>query len=140
MKYLGIDYGTKRVGLAVSDEGGKLAFPYSVIAHNAGLATVIGTIIEKEKIGAVVIGESTTEAGIDNPVQKQIALFAQTLEKKCKVSVFFEKEFFTSAEAHGRKGKEQLHARQTAFVAPLHLDARAAALILQRYLDKHSKS
>jgi putative Holliday junction resolvase len=139
MKYLGIDYGTKRIGLSVSDENGRLAFPYSVIPHNAGLVTVIGSIILKEKIGEVVIGKSTSEDGSDNPVQEKIDAFARELERKSKIPVYFEKEFFTSAEAHGRRGKESLHARQTGITTPLHLDARAAALILQRYLDKENK-
>ena len=139
MKYLGIDYGTKRVGLALSDESATLAFPYSVISNSAGLVTMIENIITKEKIGTIVIGESVAADGADNPVQKKIEDFATTLEKKSKTPVYFEKEFFTSAEAHGRKGKEVNDARQTKFAAPAHIDARAAALILQRYLDKEKK-
>ena len=37
MKYLGIDYGTKRIGLALSDEGGRLATPYTVLENQAGI-------------------------------------------------------------------------------------------------------
>lgn len=139
MKYLGIDYGTKRVGLSLSDESATLAFPYSVISNSAGLVTLIENLILKEKIGTVVVGESTGEDGADNPVQKKIKEFAETLEKKSKTPVYFEKEFFTSAEAHGRKGKETNDARQTKFAKPAGIDARAAALILQRYLDKQKK-
>jgi RNase H-fold protein (predicted Holliday junction resolvase) len=71
--------------------------------------------------------------------QKQIKGFAEALERRFEVPVRFEKEFMTSFEAHGRQGKEVNNARQTKFAAPDNLDARAAALILQRYLDKQNK-
>jgi RNase H-fold protein (predicted Holliday junction resolvase) len=86
------------------------------------------------------MGESLNSDGNENPVQVQAKNFAIALERRFEVPVYFEKEFFTSVEAHGRQGKESLHARQTKFEKPDELDARAAALILQRYLDKQKKS
>jgi putative holliday junction resolvase len=136
MKYLGIDYGSKRIGIAVSDDSGTLAFPYAVLEKNVGLSVAIEGIVRSEKIDEIVIGESVGNDGVDNPVQKQIAGFAEAIERKLEVPVHFEKEFFTSAEAHGRQGKESLNARKTAYEKPTDLDSRAAALILQRYLDK----
>ena len=55
MKILGIDYGTKRTGLALSDETGKVAFPYAVISNS--LDEII-KVIELEGVSEVVIGES----------------------------------------------------------------------------------
>ena len=136
MKYLGIDYGTKRVGLALSDDSGTLAFPHEVLPNTIGLTAAIEDIIRSEKIDEIVMGESLDQNGEDNKVQKQIKGFAEALERRFEVPVRFEKEFFTSYEAHGRQGKESNNARLTKFAAPTELDARAAALILQRYLDK----
>ncbi len=140
VKYLGIDYGTKRIGLALSDESGTLAFPHSVLPNAMGVTAAIEDLIRSEKIEGIVMGESIAADGSENPVQAQAKNFAVALERRFEVPVYFEKEFFTSAHAHGGKGKESLHARQTKFNAPENLDASAAALILQRYLDKQKKS
>lgn len=140
MKYLGIDYGTKRIGLALSDESGTLAFPHSVLPNAMGVTAAIEDLIRSEKIEGIVMGESVDQEGDDNPVQLQAKNFATALERRFEVPIYFEKEFFTSVEAHGRKGKEALHARQQKFEKPVDLDASAAALILQRYLDKQKNS
>ena len=50
MKFLGIDYGTKRIGLAVSDENGTLAFPKEIVLNDADTLKRLGEIIEQEKI------------------------------------------------------------------------------------------
>jgi putative Holliday junction resolvase len=139
MKYLGIDYGTKRVGFALSDDSGTLAFPHEVLQNTIGLTAAIEDMIRSEKIDEIVMGESVNLDGTENPVQKKIKGFAEALERRFEVPVRFEKEFMTSYEAHGRQGKESNDARQTKFAAPVDLDARAAALILQRYLDKQKK-
>ncbi len=139
MKYLGIDYGSKRVGFALSDDSGRIAFPHEVLPNTIGLTSAIEYIIRKEKIDEIVMGESLDNTGESNPIQEKIKSFALALERKFEVPVRFEKEFFTSAEAHGRQGKESLNARPVKYDTPDHLDARAAALILQRYLDKVNK-
>ena len=135
MKYLGIDFGTKRVGVAVSDEGGILARPLSVFKNDSTLFDEIDKVIAKEGIGSIVVGNS---AG--NPVQRNIDEFIGQVTLTSMLPVDMITEAFTSAEAHGRKGKESMAARATKAPAkPADLDARAAAVILQRYLDTHSK-
>jgi hypothetical protein len=59
MRYLGIDYGAKRIGLAVSDEAGTIAFPRETIANMSGAIAAIRAIIQKEHIGFVVVGDTT---------------------------------------------------------------------------------
>jgi putative transcription antitermination factor YqgF len=82
MKYLGIDYGTKRVGLALSDDGGTLAFPHAVLENTIGLTAAIEDIIRSEKIDEIIMGESVGLDGTENPVQKQIKGFAEALDLK----------------------------------------------------------
>jgi len=123
MKYLGIDFGGKRVGVAVSDENGKMAFPHSVVKNDEKLLAEIEKIIEKEKIGGVVIGESRNFKGEPNKIMAEIEKFKRTLEEKIKLPVYFEPEFMTSAQAERGLGKNEMH------------DASAAAIILQSYLD-----
>jgi putative Holliday junction resolvase len=135
MKYLGIDFGTKRVGTAVSDTDGTLARPLSVLKNDSSLFDALDTVIAKEGIECIVIGNS---AG--NPVQRDIDEFVGQITLTSMLPVEMMTEAFTSAEAHGRKGKEVTSARATkAPTKPADLDARAAAVILQRYLDTNSK-
>ena len=58
MRYLGVDYGSKKVGLALSDEQGTMGFPYAVVANTPRLVDELCARIAKENVGAVVIGES----------------------------------------------------------------------------------
>lgn len=139
MKYLGIDYGTKRVGIATSDDDGVLAFPKETFIHDESLIREIQNTIEKERVGELVVGAGENLDGGDNVVTEKIKFFVASLEAATNLPVHFEKEFFTSAEAHGREGKERNNARKESFNKPKDLDASAAALILQRYLDKVNK-
>jgi putative Holliday junction resolvase len=59
MKYLGIDYGSKRIGLAVSDPNGKIAFPREVIENRSKeTVSLIAKFCEREKVQAIVLGKS----------------------------------------------------------------------------------
>ncbi len=126
-KFMGIDYGTKRIGVAISDESGTLAFPKEVMKNNGELFRKIADRIKTEGVFEVVVGESLDFACLPNPLMKEIDFFVDKLTKKFGLPVHLEKEFLTSIEARRyEEGKES--------------DARAAALILQRYLDKINKS
>ena|SRR3989338_4534559 len=124
MKYLGIDFGNKRVGVAISDLNGGMAFPHSVISNSSKLLREIEKIIEKEKIERIVIGESYDFVGEPNKIMRKIEEFKKLLEEKTKLTVFFESEFLTSREAEQIIGKNEMH------------DASAATIILQSYLDR----
>ena len=53
MRYLGIDYGSKRVGIAISDASGKIAFPREVLPNDKNLLTRIADLCAKEKVEAI---------------------------------------------------------------------------------------
>jgi putative holliday junction resolvase len=128
MKILGIDFGSKRIGLAVSDESGKMAFPHSVILNNKSALDEVGDIVKKEKIESIIIGESKDFKGEPNEIMKEIERFKKILEEKTKMPVFFEPEFMTSQQAEHLQGKNEMH------------DASAATIILQSYLDKSGRN
>ena len=135
MKYLGIDYGTKRIGVAVSDENAMMAFPLGVVeAGKSALTEVLG-IIQENEVAVAVIGESRDLSGAPNPVQADIEAFAQALQAH-GVAVEFEPEFLTSAQSGRQFGTHKPTARQQKASAPEHRDDSAAALILQSYLDR----
>ena len=141
MRFLGIDYGTKRIGLALSDELGHLAFPREIVLNDATVLEKIGEILKKEKVDSIVIGESVDFSGKLNALSVRIESFILELEDKFGIPIHKQKEFLTSVEA--RKSSEnkktltqkQSHSRLKDKKRG-HVDASAAALILQRYLDR----
>ncbi len=144
MKFLGIDYGTKRIGLAVSDENGTLAFPKEVMLNDVDTFKKIGDIIKTENIREIVIGESVDFTGKLNALSGRIEVFILELEEKLKLPVNKQKEFLTSVEARrsqsGKKDRDQSKSHsKLKQIKSGRIDASAAALILQRYLDKRSQ-
>lgn len=133
MRYLGVDYGTKKIGLALSDEAGMMGFPHSIIPNTPRLVDELCALIAKENVGAVVIGESRNLAGGENPIAKDARMFGDQIAERAGVLVFYESEVFTSAEARRAPGKEM---KSRAPKARVDVDASAAALILTSYLSR----
>ncbi len=123
MKYLGIDFGTKRIGIALSDDTLSLAFPYKVLSNSKTVLDEILNIIEEKEVERAVIGESKDRNMKDNPVMKHIKIFKKALEDK-GVRVDFHPEMYSSAQVINLMGEENKS-----------IDASAAAIILQNYLD-----
>lgn len=139
MRHLGIDYGSKRVGIAISDEGGTIAFPHKILFNNMELLDSIHNICGQEGVSAIVLGESSDLSGAPNKIMGSIEEFKRNLEAELELPVYLQKEFMTTVEARGREGKEKNNARKTAKEQQSSVDASAAALILQRYLDKKNQ-
>lgn len=127
MKYLGIDYGTKRVGIAFSDDEGRVAFPDEVIENSDRLIEEVGKKIKERKINEIIVGESYNLKQEQNPVMEEIKNFVKKLKSEFNLPVHFEPEYYTSFQA-----------RRTVSNMP-QLDASAAALILQSFLDRRGK-
>lgn len=138
MKILGIDYGSKRIGLALSDDEASFAFPYKIIPNNMELVDTIHNICGTEEIGAIVLGESHDLSGQPNKIMGSIEEFKRNIEAELDLPVYFQKEFMTTVEARGRVGKEVNNAKKTTKIKQASADASAAALILQRFLDKRN--
>lgn len=136
MKYLGIDYGSKRVGLSLSDEEGMMAFPYKIIKNDMELVDTIHNICGTEEISAIVLGESQDLSGVPNKIMGSIEEFKRNLEAELELPIYFEKEFMTSLFARGNDGKKENNARKEKRAENKKIDDSAAALILQRYLDR----
>ena len=136
MKILGIDYGSKRVGLALSDDEASFAFPYKIISNNMELLDTIHNICGTEEVSAIVLGESHDLSGQPNKIMGSIEEFKRNIETELDLPVYFQKEFMTTVEARGREGKEVNNAKKVGKIKQAPADASAAALILQRYLDK----
>ncbi len=140
-KFLGIDYGTKRIGVAVSDENGVLAFPKEIILNNSSSFDRLNDILKKENIKEIVVGESVDFSGKLNVLSARIEIFILELKNRFKLPVHKQKEFLTSVEAR-KAGSSKKSLSQSQVHSKLkqiksgRIDSSAAALILQRYLDK----
>ncbi|KKP64947.1 MAG: hypothetical protein UR62_C0003G0026 [Candidatus Nomurabacteria bacterium GW2011_GWF2_35_12] len=141
MKFLGIDYGTKRIGVAISDEKKVLAFPKEIVLNDSSSLKKLEEIIKTENISEIIIGESIDFSGKLNALSARIEVFILELKNKFNLPIHKQKEFLTSVEARkaGRNKKflsqSQVHSRLKQIKSG-RVDASAAALILQRYLDK----
>ena len=123
MRILGIDYGGKRIGVAISDEARQFALPVSVVSNTSLALDEIIKIAKDFDTTEMVMGESRDYQGKANTILLESLEFKNNLEKKGYI-VHLEPEFMTSVAAERFQGKNQFH------------DASAAALILQSYLDK----
>ena len=126
MKYLGIDFGTKRVGVAISDDDGSFAFPKAIFDASTAVDDIT-TICKAELVGAIVIGESVATNGELNELANLVNAFKAKLVVATTLPIFFEREGFSTVEAHRYQ------------VAAGSRDDSAAAIILQRFLDKQKK-
>lgn len=133
MRYLGVDYGSKRVGLALSDESGAMGFPHSIVVNTPRLVDEICALIAKENVGAVVIGDSRNLEGGENPIAKDARAFGEQLTERAGIAVAYESEIFTSAEARRAPEKE---IKSRAPKRHTDVDSSAAALILTSYLSR----
>jgi len=123
MKYLGIDYGLKRIGLAISDDSGVFAFPLKVIKNSKNLIVEIRKLCSENEIGGIVVGESKNFKQEENEIMKDIKIFIKDLKEVLHLPISLHPEYLTSAEAERIQGKNDM------------LDASAAAIILRDYLD-----
>ena len=122
-KLIGIDYGTKRIGVAVSDDRGSIAFPKATFPNDRTLIPTLIEMIRKENVSTVVVGESKNADGEDNSVMRNVRQFVGDLERGIAVTVVYEPEFYTSLQAR-RDTEKSL------------VDAEAATIILNSYIER----
>lgn len=122
-RFLGIDFGQKRVGVSMTDQSGSLAFPHSTLKNSERLVDEIERICKDEGVSEIVIGESKDFKGKDNLIMPMIKKLKQDLEGRLKIEVSTHPEFLTTVQA--RKSNPNMRG----------VDASASAIMLQSYLD-----
>lgn len=135
MRYLGIDYGSKKIGLALSDDAGTMGFPHSIVPATPNLAAVLAALMAHERVGAVVIGESRNLGDGENAIAEPARALGAELAALTGAPIHFESEVFTSALARRPPEKQP---KTRAPKARESVDASAAALILTSYLSNRS--
>ena len=130
-RYLGIDYGSKRVGLAVSDPLGIAATPLDVVPRDS-IVDRVKQLVEDYQIGALVVGLPTGLGGCEGDSATEARALAARLTAETGAPVVFVDERFTSRMAEGallESGMKRRERRET-------VDKVAAAIILQDFLDR----
>ncbi len=133
MRYLAIDHGQKRTGLAVSDASETLVSPHSVIETQSSVELLrrILPVIADEQIETIIIGLPYNMDGSEGPRAKQVRQFADQLADKVEIPILFYDERLSSFEAEGLMTEMELTRKKK----KKRLDAIAAAAILRAFLD-----
>ncbi|MHC5155438.1 MAG: Holliday junction resolvase RuvX [Planctomycetota bacterium] len=134
MRYLAIDHGQKRTGLAVSDASETLVSPYSVIETTceAELLRRILDVMKTEEIEAVVVGLPVNMDGTEGTRVKQVKQFVEKLRQQTSKPIQMYDERLSSFEAGHLAGELELTRKKK----KKRLDAIAAATILQSFFGK----
>lgn len=136
MRYLAIDHGIKRTGLAICDAGERLASPLCVFQGQTNLPEQIAQVVDREEVGAVVLGLPLNMDGSEGPQAQKVKAFAERLRQHIQVPIFFQDERLSSFGAREKLESTGLpKAKQRGLV-----DALAAAEILQSFLDAKGAS
>lgn len=122
MKYLGIDWGEARIGLAIGDDEVKIASPYSVVNTKEGILD----IIKKEEIDCLVVGKPVSMVNPDFPISKKFGRFIDFLKKNTDAKIELLDERLSSKAADALAGDKKTKASR---------DEIAAMLILQQFFD-----
>jgi len=135
VRYLAIDYGLKRTGLAICDNSETVVSPLKVIQSREKLLEKIPEIIEAENVQAVVIGMPLNMDNSQGSQAEIVLKFAERLKTRLQIPVHFQDERLSSFGAEQKFASAGFTKKQKT----RRLDALAAAEILQAFLDsKHN--
>jgi putative Holliday junction resolvase len=136
MRILGLDHGTVRFGIALSDELNVIASPQPPIAAEPLAAALkqIATLVQEKQVGLIVLGLPRNMNGTYGPAAEKVKAFAEELKKSITVPVRFWDERLTSAQAN----RSLIEAGTRREDRKDKVDGMAAALLLQSYLDANA--
>ncbi len=126
--YLGIDYGKKKVGIAV---GESIAFSRGFYNNNQELFGKIVELIKGEEISVVVLGLPVKDSGQEGELAEEIRRFGQKLAANTSAEIVYENESDTSFASHQELKNAGIDIRS----AKTEVDGLAAEKILQQYID-----
>ena len=139
MRYLGIDYGSKRIGLATGDDNGFGAFPLLTITRSRSLRhdlAEIARLAEKESAAAIVVGLPVNEDGSQGPSAVAASEFSRALAKHTALPITLHNEYGSTMDAE----EILLEADVSRAKRRAKIDQVAAASILRSFLREKEKS
>jgi putative Holliday junction resolvase len=136
MRILGLDHGTKRIGIAISDELGMIAQPLEFIPAEPFVKFIarLKDIIHEKQVGQIVIGMPRNMDGSYGPAAAKVREFVALLEGSILTPMTLWDERLTSAQANRflvQSGMRREKRKEK-------VDQTAAAILLQSYLDSHA--
>lgn len=135
MRWLGVDAGEARVGLAISDPDGRYAIPLEVVPTKAAFPA-IRAVVQREGVGGIVIGLARLPSGDEGDAARMARRLGARLER-LGVPIEYEDETLTSHAAEGRQAEVQARSGG-AGSRGRPSDDLAASLILQQFLDRQT--
>ncbi len=137
-RYLAIDYGLKRIGLALSDPLITFSYPFKTIPNDSNSIRELKKIIDEQGIVKIILGFPKKESGEPASISGKVIVFKEKLEKEFRLEILFRDERYTSSLASeiitmsvSKKSKRKEKGL---------IDMGAAAIILQNYLDEKKYS
>ena len=121
---MGIDFGSKNIGLALTDESGSMAFPHGVVPNDGKLLKTVTSLIQEKNVKEVVIGHSVGYSGKANKIHEAVETFMIDLTLAIGIPIHLEPEQYSTQQAIRIQGKNA----QT--------DAAAAAIILDSFITR----
>ncbi len=121
--YLGVDWGEKRIGLALADSETKLATPFKTVENVDEVALAVAS----QEVDILVLGKPYQISNINLPISKQFETFLSELKHRTNITIELIDERLSSKAADALVGNKKTKANR---------DEIAAMLILQSYLDK----
>ena len=140
MRVLGIDFGERRIGLALSDPTGTLASPLPTVKRRAGKRppmTTLADLVQSHGVEALVLGLPITLSGEDSDWTRAVREFGAKLSQRTGLPVYFVDERFTSVRAE--RAVRSLGLPKNKREEKERVDAAAAILILQGWLDQQPR-
>ena len=132
MRYLAIDYGIKRTGLAICDSAETIASPLAVIEGQKELLNKIADVVKNEGVEAVVLGLPLNMDDTEGPQARLVFTFADVLKEHLGIPVYLQDERLSSFGAESKLAS----AKFTRGKQRKRLDAVAAAAILEAFLEQ----
>jgi len=132
-RILGVDFGLKRVGLALSDPLKIFAYPYMTIPYNKEFINKLMLVVKENTVSRIILGYPVNSRGEKTSLTDEIAKLKDEIEKKVKIPVTLWDERFTSEIAKARV-LESVTKKSRRRDKGL-LDQNSAAIILQEYLE-----
>ena len=137
MRYLGLDLGSRTLGVSISDKTGLIASSLKIIRHNEEyerLLTDVENLVKEYEIDAIVLGFPKNMNGTIGPKGELSESFKEQLEKKLLIPIYLQDERLTTVEATNY----MLEANVSRKKRKKKIDTLAANIILQTYLDREN--
>jgi putative Holliday junction resolvase len=130
-RILGIDYGDKRIGLAISDTTKMLARPFQVVSMSPDFPELLKKLMAAEEVEQVILGWPIHMDGSVGAKARQVLQFKETIERHCGIVVELWDERLTTVQAESLLREAGISSRKR----DGKVDSAAAQVLLQSYLD-----